>query len=582
MKHGRFLPLTLSIYLLIQLIVACAPTVSEPTATNEPPPTETAVSTDTPILPTATAVPPTPTEMVETAVSDITYTDENSGLTLTYPSNWQQMTIGNNAVFAVEEAALTSDSPGSEGAVVYLLSNRMRKIDSIGLDPQLDSLAAMFGWGDSFALRENVSEAIVFEDWGWRTVGDAVNAAGDPVAVTLAFNFGEEGFGTIFVGLAPRAEEADYADTFAQMIASIQIAVPTDVPTAKTLPFDPRVLVGELESGVVTSSHVPDAGAIFWRFNGQRDQLVTIWITPTVPHLDVAFQLYDADGEPLWDTPNDNFFGKEARNDVPLAADGEYYLGVQNVGAQGGAYDVYLEIAPPAVFAHYEQPISYPGIQFSADEILGRPIWFIPSDDEYTIATFAFTQPADDENHSILCRIDGCITFYDAQKYADAFEGFAYNVDLMQTAIANGQLGKFPTVGAAVLMQSQIRPLTFQNGSGFRGVVSRGQDAYLANNESIVYDFHGLTDDGQIYVRVRFPVDWAYLIDSYDLESNTNEDAILPTNLVPDSPDDNRSNMMVYNQALEPLMDAAPNAEFTPDLSLLDALVQSIYIDITD
>ena len=578
MKKCRIL--VINSWLLISLVfVACTANVAEnnvpTTVAIEIEPTETAVSTNTPLL-------PTPTDVPETAVSDITHSDENSGLTLTYPSNWQQLTIGNNIVLAAEEAALASETPGSDGAVVYLLSNRMRKLDSIGIDPQLDSLAAMFGWGDSFALRENVSEAIVFEDWGWRTVGDAVNAAGDSVAVTLAFNFGQEGFGAIFVGIVPHVQEAEYVDTFAQMIALMEITVPVEQPVVKTLPFDPRVLVGELESGAVVSSHLPNAGALFWRFNGQRDQLVTIWITPTMPHLDVAFQLYNVDGEPLWNAPNDNFFGKEERKDVPLPADGEYYLGMQNVGAQGGSYDLHLELAPPAIFAHYEQPVRRSGIQFSADEALGRPIWFIPPDDEYTVATFTFAQPTDDDNRASFCRNYGCITFYDAQKYADAFEGFAYNVELMDMAIAKGQLGDFPTVGAAVLMQSQIRPLIFQNGSGFRGVVSRGQDAYLANNESIVYDFHGLTHDGKYYVRARFPVNWAYLIDTYDLESNTNEEAILPTNLVPDSADDNRANMMVYNRALEPLLDVAPNSEFTPDLSILDALVETILIDITN
>ena len=582
MKHGRFLPILFSIYLLAQFAVACAPTVSEPTVTNEPAPTETAVPTDTPIVPTETAVPATPTEIVETAVPDFTYIDENSGVTFTYPPDWQQLTIGNNIVLAADEAALMSNSPGSAGAVVYLLPNQMRKLDSIGVEPQLDSLAVMFAWGDSLVLRDDGAGMIIYEDWGWWTVGDAVNAAGDPVAVTIAFNFGQEGFGAIFVGIVPHVQQDDYVNTFAQMIASLELTAPAEQPVVQTSPFDPRVLVGELESEVVISSHLPDAGAVFWRFDGQREQLVTVSITPTVPHLDIALQLYDANGEPLWDVPTDNFFGQEERVDVPLPTDGDYYLGVQNVGAQGGAYDVHLAIAPPAVFAHYEQPISHPGIQFSADEILGRPIWFIPPDDEYTIATFTFTQPADDGNLSSFCRIDGCITFYDAQKYADAFEGFEHNVDLMQTAIANGQLGKFPTVGAAVLMQSQIRPLSFQNGTGFRGVVSRGQDGYWVNNESIVYDFHGLTDDGNYYVRVQIPIDWAYLIDSYDLESNSNEDAILPDNLVPDSPDGNRANMMAYNQALEPLLDVAPNAEFTPDLSLLDALVQSILIDITD
>ena len=587
MKMCRTLVISCGL-LFCLFFAACTANVAEeaPTATGtiKAEATETAVATNTPVPPTETPLLPTatPPDVPATAVSDIIFQDASLGLSLSYPGDWQQANIGKHVLLTEKERDLTMDAFSADGAIVYLLHHPVRKIDSIGFDPQLESLNAMFDWELSSSLLEDAKEAIVYEDWGWQTVVEVNNENGEPSQISIAFHFGQEGFGAIFVGIAPLADGANYGDIFADMITSIQVSMPVEAVDTITNVFDPNHVEGALADGVLANGRISAQGTSFWQFEGQRDQLISAWLTPTMPHGDVAFQLFDAQGEPVGDAPIDSFFGRETINDFPLPTDGTYYLGVSSVDQEPGTFDLQLEIEPAAIFAHFEQPVRRQGIQFSSDEVLGRPVWFIPPDDEYTVATFAFAQPEDDENPTSICRTMGCVSIYDAQRYADAFEGFAYNVELMQTAIANGQLGGFPTVGAAVLMKSQVRPLTFQNGSGFRGIVTRGQDSYLANNESIVYDFHGLTDDGKYYIRARFPVDWAYLMDSYLPESNTNEDAILPTNLDPDSLDGNRANMMAYNQALEPLMDDAPNSEFTPNLSLLDTLVESILVDITD
>ncbi len=199
------------------------------------------------------------------------------------------------------------------------------------------------------------------------------------------------------------------------------------------------------------------------------------------------------------------------------------------------------------------------------------------------MATFLFANPGDLEDPTSICwqqRV-GCFTIYDLEAYAADFEGFAHVVNLTQIAIENQEVVEFPTIGAAILMQTQIRLLNFQNGSGFRGIVVRGQDGFLANNDAIVYAFYGITEDGRTYINATMPLHWLHLIDTADPTANTNENAILP----PELPDDfvqSRELIVEYNRNLEMLMDAAPDSEFSPDLAVLDALFESLLIDFSE
>lgn len=150
-------------------------------------------------------------------------------------------------------------------------------------------------------------------------------------------------------------------------------------------------------------------------------------------------------------------------------------------------------------------------------------------------------------------------------------------MDALQSAIDWQSDDFFPSVGAAILVRTHTQHVDFLSGSGMRAVVMAGQDSFFANNEAAVYEFHGLSADGQYYVVVTIPVDAPFLLSTYDPEENTNEAAIP----VPELPNDIEQLYAVireYNQEAERQLEQLDASRFTPNLQLLDALVNSLEI----
>jgi len=216
--------------------------------------------------------------------------------------------------------------------------------------------------------------------------------------------------------------------------------------------------------------------------------------------------------------------------------------------------------------------ISFNGIGFSVDPALGEAVSARVAADVPGYTQFSFTPGG-------RCQDGGCVTVY----RVDAFKTYPFGSDIvekLQAAIASGSDEYFPTRASAILLRAQTQHIRFQNGAGIRAIVMRGQNGYLANNEAVVYDFHALTDDGQYYVEVAFPVDASILLSTYDPAENTNPAAFLVPE-IPEGPpfgETLKGVMLEYNQAAQRQLDLLDSAGFIPDLGLLDALVASLRI----
>ncbi len=216
--------------------------------------------------------------------------------------------------------------------------------------------------------------------------------------------------------------------------------------------------------------------------------------------------------------------------------------------------------------------IFYNGISFTVDPVLGDMVFvrMAPGPPAYTEFFFALEG---------YCREVGCVTVYPV----DAFRDYPFGddiIDKLQAAIASRSTQYFPTWGAAILLRAQTQHIRFQNGAGIRATVMRAQNGFFANNEALVYDFHGLTDDGQYYVEVTFPMDAPMLLSTFDPEQNTNEGAIPVPRLPDDDPYGDILNtvMREYNQEAQRQLDTLEGAGYIPDLGILDALVGSLLV----
>jgi hypothetical protein len=137
---------------------------------------------------------------------------------------------------------------------------------------------------------------------------------------------------------------------------------------------------------------------------------------------------------------------------------------------------------------------------------------------------------------------------------------------LLETKPANPSkaLPFLPTWNAAQIFHSNIAYLKFKNGEGVRFLAEYGQNIFPVNNHMLIYIFQGLTQDGKYYISLVLPVN----------------NSILPADeKIPESDYGTfTANFNNYLKDTEEKLSAQPSSSFKPNLSLLDAMVQSLSV----
>ena len=136
------------------------------------------------------------------------------------------------------------------------------------------------------------------------------------------------------------------------------------------------------------------------------------------------------------------------------------------------------------------------------------------------------------------------------------------------------QLPAVPFFNAAQVFPSNIQTISFQNGSGVRFLTEYAQYAASANNQDLFYHFQGFSDDGEYYIIAILPTTMPLLAETSD------GDAALPSGGIPYSYFVEGSNFdaQEYYARVTDLLNATSPESFTPSLSQLDALIQSMQV----
>jgi hypothetical protein len=122
-----------------------------------------------------------------------------------------------------------------------------------------------------------------------------------------------------------------------------------------------------------------------------------------------------------------------------------------------------------------------------------------------------------------------------------------------------------PAFNAAQMMGVQMKYLDFQTGSGVRYLTQYGQAFFPINNHNMFYTFQGLTQDGEYYVAAILPVSHP------DLPADGRQ--------VPGGDQEAFANDYErYVAGIEQLLDMQDLSSFTPNLSLLDAMIHSLQV----
>jgi hypothetical protein len=169
------------------------------------------------------------------------------------------------------------------------------------------------------------------------------------------------------------------------------------------------------------------------------------------------------------------------------------------------------------------------------------------------------------------------IFIYPAGEYAKVNEGAAEIITGMQELLANQNapmpqnMPFLPLFNAGQVFHSNEQFLTFQNGTGVRFLTQFAQAPYPANNHDLFYTFQGLTSDGAYYVSAILPINAAFL------SADGNPETPLPADGVPFDWN-NFENVPAHFELVKQKLNATDPTAFTPSLTNLDALIQSMLI----
>jgi hypothetical protein len=133
-------------------------------------------------------------------------------------------------------------------------------------------------------------------------------------------------------------------------------------------------------------------------------------------------------------------------------------------------------------------------------------------------------------------------------------------------AVVYDDIPFLPFINAAQATNVKIKYLNFQNGEGVRFLTQFGQDIWPINNQNILYTFQGLTNDGKYYVSAIFPISHPDLpADGYNYPGGDYETF--------------EDNYERYIADIEALLNNAPDEAYTPQIHLLDNLIESLYVE---
>ena len=168
------------------------------------------------------------------------------------------------------------------------------------------------------------------------------------------------------------------------------------------------------------------------------------------------------------------------------------------------------------------------------------------------------------------------IFVFRADEYAQVNPIAAEQIDRLKKILAGSPplketLPTVPFFNAEMQIAANVQMITFQSGSGVRHLTQYAQYLAPINNNELIYQFAGLTADEQYYIAGILPISAPILAE------NEKPDAPVPTDGVP-IPTDVGPNDGYYASITEKLV-SLDSDSYTPSLSTLDALIQSILVN---
>jgi hypothetical protein len=237
---------------------------------------------------------------------------------------------------------------------------------------------------------------------------------------------------------------------------------------------------------------------------------------------------------------------------------------------------------------HVPFTVDYKGVHFSADPTLANGIWPevksatpLPEDQEgpsYWLAIpehirFTFADPGLSPMRRRMgfnLAVEAQILVFPLAELVDINPLVQTQIETLRNLLAergkvpSGELPLLPLTNSAQVFHSQAQYLVSSNIQGLRFISQHSQDpAPIILSQELFYTFQGFTADGAYYVAVFFPL----------------TTAVLPDTIEVDDWETFHANYDTYLAETTTLLDQLLPAEFTPDLTLLDAVIISLGVE---
>lgn len=265
---------------------------------------------------------------------------------------------------------------------------------------------------------------------------------------------------------------------------------------------------------------------------------------------------------------------------------------LQGWTVEGTATEYFVEALP-----YHGYGISYDGVSFFVPEAIGDGVTvdYSPaelSNDETHVTfpayvRFALTGDYPDPDYDAQFDYPS-ITIYRTDAFDDGyergddyfpnpFEGiFPYVIDGLETILDerpdlttfNVTDSRLPDLAPAVAhgALAYLDYADFQNGSGYRFITFYEQMMAYPQNLTLLYRFDGLTELGSYLIVIEMPVNPPRLPAPNDLSAGANDS------------DGGFARYQTYVDGVDAFFNAIPPEEWLPDLTLLDALVNSLVV----
>jgi hypothetical protein len=161
------------------------------------------------------------------------------------------------------------------------------------------------------------------------------------------------------------------------------------------------------------------------------------------------------------------------------------------------------------------------------------------------------------------------IFIYPVTDLGQVNEGAARIIASLQTLLQSPQeipnMPFLPLFNASQMMHAHTQFLDFENGQGLRYLTQFAQGFTPINNSELIYTYQGLTSDGKYYVAAVLPVNHPSLPADGTVTGN--------------EPPEFTSDFPTYQANVVKTLNPQAANTFSPDLTLLDAMMSSIVIE---